>query len=73
MYVFPWVNVSLSCFKQLSSNFTLFCYQETGSRILSHVAGGLTIPSDKPLDFDNKIRSLLLLSIKYLYIDWKNK
>ena len=57
--VFPWINVILSCFKQLP----LFL-------LLLDVAGGLMSSSHNLLDFHDKIWSVLLIFLKYLYIGW---
>ena len=61
----------LSCFKQLSSNFTLYLlpiYLNTGARLLLDVVEGLIISSDNPLDVNFEIRSVSPISLKYLYI-----
>ena len=60
----------LSCFKQLSSNFTLYLlpiYLNTGARLLLDVVEGLIISSDNPLDVNFEIRSVSPIFLKYLY------
>ena len=61
----------LSCFKQLSSNFTLYLlpiYLNTGARLLLDVVEGLIISPDNPLDVNFEIRSVSPIFLKYLYI-----
>ena len=61
----------LSCFKQLSSNFTFYLlpiYLNTGARLLLDVVEGLIISSDNPLDVNFEIRSVSPIFLKYLYI-----
>ena len=55
--IVPWVNVILSCFKQLPLNFTIVLLPiqlNAGARLLLVVGGGLII-SDNPLDFHCEI------------------
>ena len=66
--VFPLLNVSLSCFKQLPLKFTcilLSVYLIAGERLLS---GALTASSDSPVHFDDEILSVLPIFLKCFYI-----
>ena len=68
--IFPWLNEIQSCFKQTS--FKSYSYK--GLRISVGVEWGLTISSDNPLDFNDKIWLLALLTLlKYLCVGWNTK
>ena len=79
MHIFtvsPKVNLILSYFKQLPSNFTLVLGPiqfNKGGRLLSDVAEGLILLSDNPLHCHAEIWWPLPIFLKYMYVDWKTK
>ena len=69
--VFPWLNVFLSCFKQLPLNFKyilLPVYFSAGASVLS---GGVITSSGNPLDFHSYILSVLPIFFK-IFVHWLN-
>ena len=70
--VFPRVYVTIFCFKQLPSDFTLVLVSikaRGGARQSLNVVEGLIISSDNPLGFYDEICSVFPTFLKYLYID----
>ena len=44
-----------------------------GVRPLSDVVGGVTLSEDNPLDFHDETKSVLVITLKYLFIVWNTK
>ena len=77
MFIVPWLYVTLSCFTQLSLNFSFILWTKqlnSGARLLHDVVKYLVISSDNHLDFHFEMSSVLLIFRKSLsFVVWDTK
>ena len=70
--IFPWLNVTLSCFKQalLKDNFVLVPQESNvGVRMLLDVVGSLIPSLDNPLDVHDKTVKITTTHFK-IFAEW---